>query len=846
MCNKSICKRVTWGIIALFFAAVCVVTGILPFYVQKYTRDTVQKGLTIDPNVRTSDSWSKYLNAEPIYENYYFFNITNLPDVLNGAKPNLQEVGPYRFKRTAQKVNYSFSSDRSLFSYWTYDKFEEDPINSLRAYTDKFVMIEPTYAPFLASSGTRNLSNPSTYPSENKLFAGLIPPTIAKVQNTLTATNGAFLSAVRFLLIPAVLQFLSGVANATAGVTSAHFVGQWTQKAITPAGWADMTYTTPYNIPTSFRPLFTNFEIAGGIPPVMGGLLLNSSVTYSLANPVGLVTWMNAASEAANKAPGQNFGTLVSAYATLLSETPANAQTYVVSVITWCGAFSNVTSPTYLAAAAQTMKSATSEATFNPSDVASWSDIGFAQWGSGVFTRTMSLGNTVNGSPLAPTSPRSVPPEFYAQTNLALSIPVSKTMMSFMSSTAGMYFALKANTLMVPDTTLQTNNVTVLSYIKWFTGTFLLTGNLFGPRLPGGTHANNFGLFALHTPAEILFGYKEPVLSGLTGTEVRYPGVYTANDQDINTWWTRAIGDPAINPADTRYTGVTDFSMANKFKNANGVERFSVYDDLPWKRGSCNSKGHRSDCKVWNSVEVVDGLLDGAVGLPTFRTIDEVIPSIKVWVTQAKRAIKFDYKETVVNKGIQLHRYIPSPEVYQNQTAFPANSNYGMDAETGLVPMIWFHGFDLVLSFPHFILSDPPVSSKFTGLNPRPTPDTHLTYIDVEPYTGATLRGYQRLQLNYRIDRNTVDGGVTSWSKVLDPAGSNGDNLIFPLAWLELGAEIKDKDADTLRFSLYEAPRILRIMQYLLTPTSALVCVALIILIVRDIKFGGDKIRAAV
>lgn len=59
----------------------------------------------------------------PFFEAYYPFNLTNYEDVLNGAKPMYEELGPYTYQASITKFNVSFTADGSEVSYiecWTY------------------------------------------------------------------------------------------------------------------------------------------------------------------------------------------------------------------------------------------------------------------------------------------------------------------------------------------------------------------------------------------------------------------------------------------------------------------------------------------------------------------------------------------------------------------------------------------------------------------------------------------------------------------------------------------------------------------------------------------------------
>ena len=54
----------------------------------------------------------------PTYTSMYLWNVTNPDEVVRlGAKPHLQEVGPYVFEETVEKVNISHHHDNGTLSY---------------------------------------------------------------------------------------------------------------------------------------------------------------------------------------------------------------------------------------------------------------------------------------------------------------------------------------------------------------------------------------------------------------------------------------------------------------------------------------------------------------------------------------------------------------------------------------------------------------------------------------------------------------------------------------------------------------------------------------------------------
>lgn len=101
----------------------------------------INSEMVLNPNKRTYELWKK--NPFPIALDFYFFNWTNPEDLMNGTvKPQVVEMGPYRFTETKEKVDVVWN-DNGTVSFrqlrkWYFDQEYsagslEDEVTTLNA-----------------------------------------------------------------------------------------------------------------------------------------------------------------------------------------------------------------------------------------------------------------------------------------------------------------------------------------------------------------------------------------------------------------------------------------------------------------------------------------------------------------------------------------------------------------------------------------------------------------------------------------------------------------------------------------------------------------------------------------
>ncbi|XP_035225553.1 protein croquemort-like [Stegodyphus dumicola] len=85
----------------------------------------VEENLILSPEAEPYEYWR--VIPVPIYARFYFFNVTNAKDVVqNNAKPYLQELGPYTFRETREKINITWH-DNGTVSYYQIKRWFFEP-----------------------------------------------------------------------------------------------------------------------------------------------------------------------------------------------------------------------------------------------------------------------------------------------------------------------------------------------------------------------------------------------------------------------------------------------------------------------------------------------------------------------------------------------------------------------------------------------------------------------------------------------------------------------------------------------------------------------------------------------
>ncbi|OQR77525.1 scavenger receptor class B member 1-like [Tropilaelaps mercedesae] len=131
----------TAGIICVMLGACLVVLGaaVLVNFTATF-RFILGKKVVLAPTSQGFPIWrdvSQHLDTRVAW---YFFNLTNGKEFLDGKKPVLKEVGPFWFRTTISKKNIHFSDNKTV-TFEEHRSFQFDLINSVLPYDTRITMI---------------------------------------------------------------------------------------------------------------------------------------------------------------------------------------------------------------------------------------------------------------------------------------------------------------------------------------------------------------------------------------------------------------------------------------------------------------------------------------------------------------------------------------------------------------------------------------------------------------------------------------------------------------------------------------------------------------------------------
>uniref|UniRef100_A0A8C6MGQ5 Scavenger receptor class B, member 2a n=1 Tax=Nothobranchius furzeri TaxID=105023 RepID=A0A8C6MGQ5_NOTFU len=183
------------------------------------------------------------------------------------------------------------------------------------------------------------------------------------------------------------------------------------------------------------------------------------------------------------------------------------------------------------------------------------------------------------------------------------------------------------------------------------------------------------------------------------------------------------------------------------------------YFGLMWKKNSLYKEGLGSNEKIetWNSLRkmswwpssqssVISGM-EGAVFHPLINKNE----LLYIFAAELCRSIHLTYMKEVEVKGVRAYRFAPPADVLMslnNAVACMLEMCLGIGV---LKVGVCREGLPVVMSFPRFYQADKAYIDTVDGLKPQK--EYHETYLDLQPTLGVPIRSCKRTQLNVLLKR---------------------------------------------------------------------------------------------
>ncbi|CAG02411.1 unnamed protein product, partial [Tetraodon nigroviridis] len=284
----------------------------------------------------------------------------------------------------------------------------------------------------------------------------------------------------------------------------------------------------------------------------------------------------------------------------------------------------------------------------------------------------------------------------------------------------------------------------------------------------------NSSLFQRRSVRELLWGYQDPVLTALTGRP-DLTGLFVPYNGTADGVY-------------TVYTGKDDISKVGLIHSWRGNRTVNFWQDRY--------------CDMINGTD--------ASSFPPF--LDQTKP-LFFFSSDICRSVSASFERSRDLRGIRVFRYVLLPETLAAPVDNPDNHCFCRDTQVtrnctlaGALDISSCQDGSaskpVYISLPHFLHGSAVLQQNVLGLHP--SPEHHMTYLDVEPTTGFTLSFAKRIQMNMMYGPSQR---ITVLKKVKD-------FTIFPILWLNETAELDQETADMFQQQLFSRVRLLEAVQY--------------------------------
>nr|XP_009685595.1 PREDICTED: lysosome membrane protein 2 [Struthio camelus australis] len=269
-------------------------------------------------------------------------------------------------------------------------------------------------------------------------------------------------------------------------------------------------------------------------------------------------------------------------------------------------------------------------------------------------------------------------------------------------------------------------------------------------------------LFTVHTVHELLWGYKDRLLS------------------------TIHLLHPETDP---------EFGLFNKMNGTDDGEYVFLSGERSYLNFSRIVEWKGEESLTWWTTKTCN-MINGTDGT-SFHPLISKDESIYIFSSDFCRSLYLVYDSSGSVAGIPTYRFVPSPKVFANTTVNPDNAGFcvppGNCPGAGVLNVsICKQGAPIFLSAPHFYQADEKFIADIEGMHPKK--EYHETFVDINPLTGLVLQAAKRMQINVHVRKlpEFVETG-------------NIRTLIFPVMYINESVLIDEMSASKLKHVLLEA-----------------------------------------
>ncbi|XP_072352417.1 lysosome membrane protein 2c isoform X2 [Scyliorhinus torazame] len=336
--------------------------------------------------------------------------------------------------------------------------------------------------------------------------------------------------------------------------------------------------------------------------------------------------------------------------------------------------------------------------------------------------------------------------------------------------------------------------VTIMNMAKFSSSYILLAEALFTFK--------GAGLFTTRTVHELLWGYKDPVLSGIHFFK-----------RDVDDYFGLYYKMNGTN--DGEYVFLTG---QENYKNFTRIVEWRGNNSLDWwTTDTCN-------------------MINGTDGT-SFHPLVTKNDTLLFFSSDLCRSLYTTFEQELGVKGIRVFRFVLPNEVFANATVNPENAGFcvpvGNCLGSGVLNVsACRQGAPIILSSPHFYQADQKFIDAIEGMHPDKA--NHETFLDINPLTGLLVRAAKRVQVNVYIEK--IKGFMQT---------GDVQTLVFPVMYLNESVLIDNTSAAKL-YSMLMLSEAVTLIPFMIMGLAILFGLIFIILVCTNRNMAIEVGRSCV